>query len=379
MNKSNDTEPAVNLIRQKLAAIYGEEPNVKQEIQTVQNNSHRSKHQKFMYDLSQSGRSLSEIQTAWHAYYAGLPDKEKHEVWNEFYRQYETQRQQKPTPTSTQPLPKPPSHPQLSKQKTKTYHDLKKQLIEKVQTRSNLTKQKNKQNLKSIGFGLAMGFITLIFFLFGFFNERFIAPFVTPSRQVSSAPIIIDSDGGAVGKEPLLFIPKINLQVPVVYDEESVDEDAVQKALESGVLHYATTPDPGQKGNGVIFGHSSNNIFNNGKYKFAFVLLKQLEKGDTFTVQKDGKRYVYKIFDKKVVSPSDLSVLDSISGKEATMTLITCDPPGTSINRLVVVGEQISPDPAGNKQSTAIEAETPTVLPSNAPSLWSRLTSWLSN
>ena len=30
---------------------------------------------------------------------------------------------------------------------------------------------------------------------------------------------------------------------------------------------------------------SSNNILNKGKYKFAFVLLKQLESGDTFMIQ----------------------------------------------------------------------------------------------
>ncbi|HEU4608118.1 MAG TPA: class E sortase, partial [Chitinophagaceae bacterium] len=155
----------------------------------------------------------------------------------------------------------------------------------------------------------------------------------------------------------------------------------VQRALEGGVLHYATTPDPGELGNGAIFGHSSNNILNKGKYKFAFVLLKRLENGDTFYLQKDGKRYVYKVFDKKIVKPDDVSVLNSIEGRPATFSLITCDPPGTSINRLIVTGEQISPNPAANVASHVKQnnAEKPAVLPSNSPSLWSRLWGWLSS
>ncbi|HSX46743.1 MAG TPA: sortase, partial [Patescibacteria group bacterium] len=143
---------------------------------------------------------------------------------------------------------------------------------------------------------------------------------------------------------------------------------------ERGVVHYATTPNPGELGNGAIFGHSSNNILNKGKYKFAFVLLKRLEVGDTFMLQKDGKRYVYRVFDKKVVKPSEVDVLNHDYGKPATFSLITCDPPGTSLNRLVVTGEQITPDPATNVKSSATpSSQKPTILPSNSESLWHRL------
>jgi sortase A len=126
----------------------------------------------------------------------------------------------------------------------------------------------------------------------------------------------------------------------------------------------------------VIVGHSSNNILNSGKYKFAFVLLRKLEIDDTFFLHKDGIRYTYKVYDKKVVPPTDVSVLGP-ADRANTATLITCDPPGTSVNRLIIVAEQISPDPAGNTAAT-IETEPVTEeLPSNAESLWSRLTSWL--
>jgi sortase A len=221
-----------------------------------------------------------------------------------------------------------------------------------------------------------MGAIVLLVMSFGFFNQRFIAPFVTPSRVLSSTPLIVD-DNAAVGEDPKIIIPKINVDIPTVYDEESINEAAVQRALEDGILHYPTTPEPGQVGNSVFFGHSSNNILNRGKYKFAFVLLNRLEPGDTFMLEKDGTRYVYRVYDTKIVPPTDLSVLDPDPGRESIATLITCDPPGTSINRLAVFGEQISPSPADNTENTLPPPSVnpqPEVLPSNAPSLWQRIT-----
>lgn len=383
--------PAADVIRQKIDSLFTDEPNSKEEIQEVHATPkpQRSKHQQFMYELSESGKSLAEIQTAWHQYYQNLPDAEKHAVWQEFYSEHSKvdhairQAKEEPKP------PKSHSHklPETQKPIASTFEeprptdqrtafDIKKQLTNRIQTRAQINK---KGHLQSLLFGLGMGAIVMVVLLFGFFNERIIAPFVTPSRSVSSTPIITNPNSTTIGPESKIIIPKINVEIPVVYDEPSIQEEAVQKALERGVLHYATTPNPGEVGNGVIFGHSSNNILNKGKYKFAFVLLSRLESGDTFMLDKGGKRYVYKVFSKKVVKPTDLSVLSKTS-KTSTFSLITCDPPGTSINRLVVVGEQVSPDPNANIASTVPPAQTtqePTELPSNSPSLWSRLTSWL--
>jgi LPXTG-site transpeptidase (sortase) family protein len=403
-----DDSPAIDLIRQKLNDLYSKEPDAKEEKREVANLPVRSKHQQYMYDLSHSGKSLAEIQIAWHSYYANLPDADKHEVWHEFYANHG----QEAAPEKPEPEPAPvhtarlhathhaaeakepaaetkemegPKHklaPAKKHRKSTTRHadprtaaEVKEQLLGTVKTRS---RRKSNSHVQSLLFGLSTGLVMIVILLFGFFNERFIAPFMTPSRAVSSTPIIIDPTSAAVGSEPIIIIPKINVEIPVVYDEPSIKEEKIQAALERGVVHYATTPNPGEKGNSVIFGHSANNILNSGKYKFAFVLLKRLELGDTFYVQKDGKRYVYKVFDKKIVPPTDLSVLKP-TDKPATMTLITCDPPGTNINRLVVVGEQVSPDPTTNVASTAKAADNASSsadLPGDAPTLWSRIKSF---
>ncbi len=383
---TSDDNDAVQLIRGKIDKLYAEEPNAAEEAKEAEIVHPRSKHQEFMHNLTKSGKPLAQIQTEWHEYYTNLSDKEKHEVWQEFYRhQAQSSHYAKATAPKHRILPQqesPQTHPQpapslLRIPDSRTFSDIKQQLLNQINKRVST---KHKHHIKSLGFGLGMGSIVLVVMMFSFFNERFLAPFITPSRNVSSTPIITDATS-AVGSDPKIIIPKINVEIPVIYDEPSIDEHAIQRALEGGVLHYATTPNPGEQGNAVIFGHSSNNILNKGKYKFAFVLLKRMEIGDTFMIEKDGKRYIYKVFEKKIVQPDDLSVL--APRDRSTVTLITCDPPGTSTNRLIVVGEQISPDPASNIASsiptTQTAASGPRILPSDAPTLWSRFWDWISS
>ncbi|HYF97045.1 MAG TPA: class D sortase [Patescibacteria group bacterium] len=386
--RKKQQEAAANIVRKKIAAIHKTEPDAKEELKEVKQltNKHSalSKHQLYMQDLSKSGRSLAEIQTAWHDYYQKLPDAEKHRVWQEFYSEHAQKRQkqyqealkkeQQKVEQEHQDREKEnsqyqPHHPSKKTKKT----DRKKELLSQVAQRAQ--KSQKHPHAHALLFGLGMGTFVVFLIMFSFFNERFITPFIRPNQNVSATPIIVDpNQTEKVGPEAKIVIPKINVEAPVVYDEESIQEKAIQKALERGVVHYSITPNPGEKGNSVIVGHSSSNILNSGKYKFAFLLLKSLENDDTFYVQKDGVRYVYKVFNKFVTSPTDVSVLNP-TDKVASMTLITCDPPGLSTNRLIIQAEQIFPDPNANKASTvnAVSQDKPEELAGNSPSLWQRI------
>ncbi len=369
-------QAAADLIRKRVEAAYGKEPNAREEFEEVEDipRYKRSKHQQFIYQLTNSGRPLHEVQSAWHEYYAGLNDAEKHLVWQEFY---DTHTQASSHPAMTHSEPKHQVHKSLTRRvhakvsKTTSIKTPKVHLKPHSAPRRMTHKAKP---LHSLMFGLAIGFVTISIFLFGFFNERFIAPFIQPSRSVNNIPIISDAP---VSNEPKVIIPKINAEVPVVYDINTIEEASIQKGLERGVVHYADTANPGQNGNVVIVGHSSGNILNLGKYKFAFTLLKTLENGDTFFLQKDGKRYVYQVYKKSVVKPNDVSVL-GLADKPATATLITCDPPGLNTSRLVITAEQISPDPIANAPLITQNklAQSTALVPGNSPSLWSRLVDW---
>lgn len=382
VDRAKAANPAADVIRQKINALYSHEPDAKDEASEVRQLKVRTKHQDVMYKLTTSGLSLADIQTKWHEYYTQLPDKEKHEVWQEFYSaQNQVSHHQATHPSHHKAEPAkviqaPMTNPLLAQPDNPEVHsvaEVKNQLLGKVRTRNKMSVS---HHARSLAFGLGMGALVVLVLLFSFFNERIIAPLITPSRNVSNTPIIIDPNSPVTDKVPKIIIPKINVEIPVVYNEPSVEEHAVQAALERGVVHYANTPLPGERGNAAIFGHSSNNILNRGKYKFAFVLLSRLEVDDTFYLTKDGKRYVYRIYDKRIVAPTDTWVLGK-TDKTASVTLITCDPPGTTLKRLVVFGEQITPDPSSNIASSVTgPTDEVQVIPSNGQSLWSRITSW---
>jgi hypothetical protein len=69
-HKTQD-EAAVELIRRKVAAVYGDEPEAEKELEEVVQHSvaQPSRYQQFMASLSSSGKSLAQIQTEWHNYY----------------------------------------------------------------------------------------------------------------------------------------------------------------------------------------------------------------------------------------------------------------------------------------------------------------------
>lgn len=383
---NRENNPAVAMIREKLAKLYAAEPDPVQEEKEAEAAHPRSKHQQFMYELNNSGKTLAQVQTEWHNYYVALPDNEKHAVWQEFYESNELAKQpviqlpaSAPTPAEKMAIVRSEIPTQQTKHK-QDREDRREASTIQQDIRQHATHKKltAKQHLHSLLFGLGMGLFAIIIFLFGFFNEMFIAPFMQPARTSGNAtPMIVTADTVAPSSTPEVIIPKINVEIPLNFDETSTNEADIENDLEGGVVHYPTTTLPGQNGNAAFFGHSSNNIFNKGKYKFAFVLLHELVPGDTFYITKDGKVYAYKVFSKNIVKPSDVGVLNPVDGHTATATLITCDPPGTSLNRLVVVGDQISPNPSGNSQASATasaDTETPVVLAGNGPTLLGRVT-----
>ncbi len=183
-----------------------------------------------------------------------------------------------------------------------------------------------------------------------------------------------------IASAPTLTIPKINVSTPIMF-EPSIAEASVQKALESGVVHYGNTANPGENGNAVIFGHSSNDWDKPGNYKFIFVLLEKLAVGDTYTIDYKGIRYEYQIYDRKIILATDVSVVAPTA--DPTSMLITCWPTGTSQKRLVVHAKQVSPTPS----ATGSVAKTPTlktvgpVLPGGDSNngIIGTVTTWLEN
>jgi LPXTG-site transpeptidase (sortase) family protein len=138
-------------------------------------------------------------------------------------------------------------------------------------------------------------------------------------------------------------ISKINANAPMVWSQNE-DENTMLKDLESGVSHYPKSAAPGQNGNVIISGHSSNYVWAKGDYNYVFKNLNDLQNGDIITLktsQKNGRiiAYQYKVNDKFVATPDDERIF--ASGTSPVLTLSTCWPIGTNFRRLIVKTELV--------------------------------------
>lgn len=198
--------------------------------------------------------------------------------------------------------------------------------------------------------------------------------YVMPGN-VSPPSLIVETDPTAVvGPDPLLVIPKINVEVPVVWDAKP-DQDSQMEAMKNGVAWFGipgANSKPGQIGNTPIAGHSSNEFFDNGNYKFVFAPLHRLGEGDTIDIHYQGTLYTYVVTKKEVVAPTDVGALIYETDKPM-LTLITCTPLGTALNRLLVTAEQVSPSPSqADEAPDAAESEA-VQMPGTQPSVFERM------
>ena len=120
-----------------------------------------------------------------------------------------------------------------------------------------------------------------------------------------------------------LSIPKIGL-------EDVVLEGATPHSLLRGPAHLKDSAEPGNPGNAVIAGHRDT----------FFRHVHSLHIGDDIYVRRNGHRFHFVVKSRRIVQPTDLSVLRSSGDTE--ITLITCYPThviGPAPERLVIVAK----------------------------------------
>lgn len=146
--------------------------------------------------------------------------------------------------------------------------------------------------------------------------------------------------------ENRVVIPKIGKNIPLVdLQNKTVQnvkqlEDIFMKELVNGIVRYPWSARPWEVGNSFIFGHSSNFPWLEWKYNDVFALMDHLEFWDKIITYYWQTKYVYKIKEKKVIRPGDTSVLKR-NNNISEITLMTCRPVGTTLNRMVVVWELV--------------------------------------
>ena len=362
--QDNGRQAATDLMRQQIAQIY-EEPQPNEQIA-----------QSVASEDSQSGQGSTDLASD-SAYARSYDDHEPtdaqkgatpeqwqkyHSAWQQYYQMYYDryyQLQSNTTKSSsgiaaskTEKITEPETITQKE-----AVNELRSELLEKVKSQT-----KKIRTSRHFMPALVASFVALTF-MFLQYNQLFFAnlyAFTTPSSTETVNNYINPSSDIAVGPEPTIKIPKIAVEAPVVYGMRVNEaEPVVQTNLQDGVVHYpisGASALPGQVGNTVILGHSANDVFAAGNYKFIFLRLDRLEKGDAFYLNYNGKRYSYVVTEKKVVNPDQVSSLAINNGKPMA-TLVTCVPIGTAAQRLLVIGEQVSPDPAKATEAAPIEPD----------------------
>ncbi len=141
-----------------------------------------------------------------------------------------------------------------------------------------------------------------------------------------------------------LTIDKIGLQEKIIPNVDAADEKLYSPALKQGVALASGSSLPGEGGLVYLFAHSTDYLFNVSNYSALFYGLDKLNENDKVYISFKGKNFGYKVSQKLIVSPNDLSALKT-DGKER-LIMQTCWPPGTTWQRLLVLAE-----PAGNAGS----------------------------
>lgn len=129
---------------------------------------------------------------------------------------------------------------------------------------------------------------------------------------------------GVIGK---MSIPKIDLQAMMV-------PGVAQKDLKNALGWMTSTSFPGERGNSVVAGHRSHT------YGQFFHRLNEVNQGDLINVETTSGPILYRVYEKVVVTPDNLSVLKA--KKEEEITLITCEPLYSDEFRLIVRAERIN-------------------------------------
>lgn len=137
-----------------------------------------------------------------------------------------------------------------------------------------------------------------------------------------------ETNNGSKTTHYKLSIPKVKI--------ETAEVSAIDTDLNAHLVHFPGTALPPNKGNAVIFGHSTlPQLYDPTNYKTIFANVHNLTIGDKFLVKIDDTIFTYKIYSISIVDADDTSYLAQPSD-DSYLTVVTCTPPGTIWKRLII-------------------------------------------
>ncbi|MDO8451297.1 MAG: sortase [bacterium] len=178
--------------------------------------------------------------------------------------------------------------------------------------------------------------------------KREVTERVDPPKLLPPAvPVLFDPlatpDGASidpVSQEFSIIIPKIGVNAPVIEGVDPGNPGVYLEALKTSVAHAKTSFLPGEDGTTYLFSHSTNYDWFVKDLNAVFYLLKNLEKDDLVVIYFRGSRFTYRLTEKKIVNPADISYLVPNVGKK-NLILQTCWPVGSTAERLLIFADLV--------------------------------------
>lgn len=135
-----------------------------------------------------------------------------------------------------------------------------------------------------------------------------------------------------------IIIPSIEVDSKIIETGVVFEDGEWQwERPKDAVGHLVGTGNPGQPGNIVMSGHISSPQRGEGE---VFKRLPDIKLGDVVILYTPVRAFAYQVAAKKVVLPTEVSVLDPAPVE--TLTLITCVPDLIYSHRLIVTAKRIS-------------------------------------
>jgi LPXTG-site transpeptidase (sortase) family protein len=142
-----------------------------------------------------------------------------------------------------------------------------------------------------------------------------------------------------------LEIPDIFAVSRVKANVSVLDKNEYLPVLADNVVAHAkgsAFPGEGEDKTVYLFAHSTSQNYSLVRKNAVFYLLSKLKPGNRIEIGFSGKKYIYEVYESKVVGKEETDYLKYKKTGEESLLLQTCWPLGTNWNRLIVFSRLIA-------------------------------------
>jgi LPXTG-site transpeptidase (sortase) family protein len=156
----------------------------------------------------------------------------------------------------------------------------------------------------------------------------------------TSEPLVVEEQSTLAVLPERIAISAIDLDLPV-QNPNTRDIEELDEVLKDGPVRYVDSAQLGEKGNVLIFAHTSHlPVVHNQMYK-AFNRISELKAGDSITVEGEGRTYIYTVTSVRQADAEE-AIIDLSPSLGRKLTLVTCDTLTSKTSRFILEADFVA-------------------------------------